>query len=315
MNALLKNRKFLIASGAALALIVLVTVVCILTTHTGRAAIARAGGSGSSGVTVNAPAIAKADENGTSGSSDATGASLLSLDVAGNPSGSAAASAGGGKQGASNTNASAGGKGSAAVGSSKNDPSVSVSVTQDGTQSKNTSPTPSKSTGSNYPSDPDDWAPPAPGEGTGSMISSGTDSIPISTDPSVDTLQLALGLQVGCNLLNAGYNTLYPDGCPETMVEDAAKVYADTGKISLDPSKYGLPKLIGYYNAKTPAKGPNVTAASSYIASYMENDAVFKSDLKTIFSVYKDGWLSVYQKGGYFYILYAVVDKGYSDLG
>lgn len=314
MHALLKSRKFLIGSAAALALIAFVTVVCILTTHEGRSTIARAGSSGNSSTNIEAPAIAKADENVTSGSPNSVGVSQLSLDVAGSPSGSAAASASGNKQYTGGVNGSSSGKGGTAA-SSKNKPSVSVSVTPHGTQSKSTSPTPSKSTGSNYPTNPDGWTPPPPGQGTGSLISSGAESIPINPDSSVETLQCDLGLQVGSNLLQAGYNTLYPNGCPEKMVEDAIKVYADIGKISFNPSKYGLPKLVGYYNAKIPAKGPNVSVAGNYIASYIENDATFKSDLKTIFSVYKDGWLSVYQKGGYFYILFAVVDKGYSNLG
>ena len=97
------------------------------------------------------------------------------------------------------------------------------------------------------------------------------------------------------------------------MVEAAIKVYAETGVITLNPANYGLPKLVGYYNAKMPANGANVAEAGDYVAKYMENDPTFNNKVKTTFNVYKDGWLSVYQKGGYFYILFAVVDKGYSS--
>ena len=200
--------------------------------------------------------------------------------------------------------------------STQKPPSVEVNVTSDSTQAKDTEPNPMLSTNSNYPSNPDDWTPPAPGVGTGELISSGFESIKINTDKSVETMQREIGLLVGSKLLNAGYNTLYPNaGAPQDMVEASVKNYANTGTVTLDSASYGLPKIVGYYNIKLTANGANVAEAGNYIFEYMKNDKVFNDKVKSTFTVYKDGWLSVYQKDGYFYILFAVIDKGYSSFG
>jgi hypothetical protein len=192
-------------------------------------------------------------------------------------------------------------------------PSADALVTPDGTQPKGDEPNPTNPADQN---DPNGWTPPPPGVGTGELISQGAESIKIDINTSIETLQRAVGLQVGSNLLNAGYNTLYPNaGAPQDMVEAAVKNYANTGTVTLNPVSYGLPKIVGHYNIKLTAQGTNVSEAGKYIFEYMKNDKNFNDMVKSTFNVYKDGWLSVYQKDGYFYILFAVIDKGYSSFG
>ena len=99
------------------------------------------------------------------------------------------------------------------------------------------------------------------------------------------------------------------------MVEDANRNYARTGIITLNPISYGLPKVVGYYNVRLPATGTNAIEAGEYISEYMKVDPVFNEKIETVFAIPKDGWLSVYQKDGYFYILFVVVNIGYSSFG
>jgi len=189
-------------------------------------------------------------------------------------------------------------------------PSTDVTITPDSTVSKDTTPI------SENPTDQTDstgWTPPPPGVGTGELIWEGAENIPIDISPAVETLQRDVGLLVGNNLLNAGYNTIYPNASPRDLVEDANRNYARTEIITLDPANYGLPKVVGSYNVRLPAVGTNTVEASNYISEYMKSDTVFNDKIKTVFSIPKDGWLSVYQKDGYFYILFAVVDIGYSS--
>ena len=189
-------------------------------------------------------------------------------------------------------------------------PSVGVTIIPDPTQPKDTSPTPEN------PADqasPTGWIPPPPGVGTGELIWEGAENIKIDISPTVETLQRDVGLLVGNNLLNAGYNSIYPNASPRDLVEDANRNYARTGIITINPISYGLPKVVGYYNIRLPATGTNAVEASNYISEYMKSDTVFNDKIKTVFSIPKDGWLSVYQKDGYFYILFVVVDIGYSS--
>jgi len=191
-------------------------------------------------------------------------------------------------------------------------PSVGVTIIPDPTEPKDTSPTPDN------PEDqasPTGWTPPPPGVGTGELIWEGAENIKIDISPSVETLQRDVGLLVGNNLLNAGYNSIYPNASPRDLVEEAIMNYARTGIITLNPANYGLPEVVGYYNVKLPATGTNVVEAGEYISECMKVDPVFNEKIETVFAIPKDGWLSVYQKDGYFYILFVVVDIGYSSFG
>ncbi|MHB8964269.1 MAG: hypothetical protein ACYC5K_14070 [Saccharofermentanales bacterium] len=161
-------------------------------------------------------------------------------------------------------------------------------------------------------SDPDDWTPPPPGEGIGEQITVGFESIPVDTNSSIEKLQVEVGLQTGTLLLEGGYYTLYPNASPMRLVEDAIVGFARENKIVLNPADYGLPKVVGVYSAVIPAQGTNVLEAADAVFEFMKNDDVFNQKVETVFSEPKDGWLSVYQRNGYFYILYVVVDIGYS---
>jgi len=197
--------------------------------------------------------------------------------------------------------------------STQKPPSIIVTSSPDGTLPKDSEPSPANPTAQN---DPNAWTPPAPGEGTGGLIDEGFESIKVNIDKSVETFQPEMGLLVGSELINAGYNTIYPNaGAPRDMVENAVKNYATTGSITLTPTNYGLPKIVGSYNLKLATKGTNVAEASKYVFEYIKNDKLFNDKVKADFKIYKDGWLSVYQKDGYFYIIFAVIDKGYSNMG
>ena len=191
-------------------------------------------------------------------------------------------------------------------------PSAGVTIIPDPTQPKDSSPTPDN------PADqasPTGWTPPPPGVGTGELIWEGAQNIKIDISPSVETLQRDLGYLVGSKLLDAGYNSIYPNASPRDLTEDANRNYASTGNITLTPESYGLPKVVGCYNARLPATGTNILEAGNFIFEYMKSDPVFNDKIKTVFSIPKDGWLSVYQKDGCFYILYVSVDIGYSSFG
>lgn len=161
-------------------------------------------------------------------------------------------------------------------------------------------------------SNPDDWTPPPPGEGTGEQITIGFDSIPVDTNSSIEKLQAEIGLQTGTLLLEGGYYTLYPNASPMRLVEDAIVGFARENKIVLNPADYELPKVVGVYSAVIPAQGTNVLEAADAVYEFLKNDDVFNQKVETFFSEPKDGWLSVYQRNGNFYILYVVVDIGYS---
>ena len=156
-------------------------------------------------------------------------------------------------------------------------------------------------------------APPAD-VGTGDLISEGFENEPIDISANVTTLQTSLGFVIGDELLNSGYNTLIPNaGSTKQLVEDAVKIYANTGNVSLNPASYGLPKLIASYNIKIKAQGTNALESGKYIANYIKNDATFNNLVTQKLGIPKDGYVAVYQKDGYFYVLFAVIDKGYSS--
>lgn len=189
-------------------------------------------------------------------------------------------------------------------------PSAVVTIIPDATKPKTATPNPSNPQDK---SDPTGWVPPQPGEGAGVLIFEGPESIAINTDKSVETLQRDLGLLVGYLLLEEGYNSLYPNASPRDLAEDANKNYARTGNLVLNPSLYDLPKVVGTYSVKLPATGTNSIEAADYISEFMKSDPVFNEKVRTVFATPKDGWLSVYQKDGFFYILYVAVDIGYSS--
>jgi hypothetical protein len=200
--------------------------------------------------------------------------------------------------------------------SSQKPPSVTTDTSKDTTQPKDTTPAPNPPTTSdpNYPTNPDDWTPPPPGVGTGEIISEGFENEPIDISANITTLQTSLSLIIGDELLNSGYNTLIPNaGSTKQLVEDAVKVYADTENVRLNPASYGLPKLITSYNIKIKAQGTNALESGKYIANYMKNDAIFNNLVTERLGIPKDGYVAVYQKDGYFYVLFAVIDKGYSS--
>ncbi|MHB1454212.1 MAG: hypothetical protein ACYCYM_09725 [Saccharofermentanales bacterium] len=191
-------------------------------------------------------------------------------------------------------------------------PSAAVTVVPDSPVPKDTTPVPEN------PEDrqtADGWTPPPPGEGTGDLIWEGAENIPIDGSAAVEALHRELGFYVGNGLIEAGYTSIYPNASPRDLVEDAARVYARTGNIVLNPASYGLPKVVGYFAVRLPATGSNVVDAGNTIIEYMKSDAVFNQKVQTVFSVTKDGWLSVYQKDGYFFILFVVVDIGYDSFG
>jgi hypothetical protein len=159
-----------------------------------------------------------------------------------------------------------------------------------------------------------DWTPPPPGQGI-ELISEGYENIPVNIDAWVETLQPDIAAVAGSNLLMAGYDSLYPNAIPVSqMTENAVKRFAETGDVVLKPDVYGLPGLVGYYSARITASGTNAREAGDYIAGYMMADAEFNRMADTVFSIYKDGWIAVYQRDGYFHVLFAVVDKGYSGI-
>ena len=144
------------------------------------------------------------------------------------------------------------------------------------------------------------------------VVSEGFEKIPISSDKSIDMLQPEIGLLIGSNLERAEYFTLFTNaGAPRQMVEDSVKHYAYTGSVSLNPASYGLPALVGEYHIKLPVRGANVKEAAKHISDHMRNDKAFNDKVNTVFSQYKDGFISVYQKDGHFFVLFAVIDKGY----
>lgn len=194
----------------------------------------------------------------------------------------------------------------------QNPPTTSVTTVPDSPVVKDTTPI---TTNPEYKTDSSGWTPPPPGQGTGELIWEGAENIKIDSSTSVETLQTDLGYLVGRELLNAGYNTLYPNASPGKLVDDANMNFARTGIMTLDPASYGLPEVVGYYSAKLPVKGENIVEAGDYIFDYMKSDPIFNDKVRTVFSTPKDGWLSVYQKDGFFYILYAAVNQGYSSYG
>ena len=180
----------------------------------------------------------------------------------------------------------------------QNPPSVDVNVETVGVEPKDAQPEPQ---------------PPKPKEGYEIDIDK-YENIPVDCNPSVEESHIAMGLVVGSNLEKAGYYSLYTNaGAPREMVIDAVKNYAYTGNVSLTPSNYSLPALVGEYHVKLQVKGSNVAESAEYISDYMKNDKAFNDKVNTVFSQYKDGFLSVYQKDGYFYVLFAVIDKGYTN--
>lgn len=314
MKDLFKNKIFLASSAGVLALAVILAAVCFHQKQT-VALLPIAGSSQDTTVDVhtetgqdtsNISTIPSEETGDTQPSGDTAAAPVL--DVGGNPGKAPDGNAVQGQNKADAGNDTDAEQGTVTT-SAANLPSVKVDVESDGEQPKKapTTTTTTANTG---------WTPPAPGEGTGELISSGLESIPVSSDSSVEQLQPDIGFEVGGKLIDAGYNTLYPDaGTPKDMVEDAVKSYAETGAVKLNSDRYGLPAIVGYYNIKLPVQGANAAEAANYIFNYMKNDAVFNQQVKTVFTKYQDGFLSVYQKGGYFYVLFAVINKGYSNVG
>ena len=300
----LKNKTVLAGISVAVAAAILTTVFVTLR-HNSEGPVARLdSNSASSARTASVPPITKPSGEVSSEKAKAGAQETAALDVGGNPVKQTAA----GGTTATNQNGSVGaGASKSGTASKVSGPSASVTQHPDGTQSKSSTANP------NNPADgtADGWAPPAPGEGLGPLISEGFESVAVNIDPSVEKLQCEVAFQAGSDLPNAGYNTLYPNGAPDRLVEDAIAVYAKTGVITLNPSSYGLPGLV----AKIPASGSNAKVAGDYVANHMVNDPIFNEKVRTTFNVCKDGWLSVYQKDGFFYILFAVVDKGYSSFG
>jgi hypothetical protein len=189
-------------------------------------------------------------------------------------------------------------------------PSAVVTIIPDTTKPKTTTPAPSNPQDK---TDPTGWVPPPPGVGAGALIWEGAENIAINTAKSVETLQRDLGLLVGSLLLEEGYSSLYPNASPRDLTEDANKNYARTGNLVLNPSAYDLPKVVGTYSVKLPATGSNIFEAADFILEFMKSDPKFNEKVRTVFATPKDGWLSVYQKDGYFFILYVAVDIGYSS--
>ena len=305
----LRNKAVLAGISVAVAAAILATVFVALRQGGANPIAQLDSDSASSARTVSVPPITRQTSGASAEKENAGSQAAAALDVGGNPVKQTAA----GGETAANQNGSTGsGSSKSGTASTAKGPTTTVSQQPDGTQSKTSTANP------NNPADgtADGWTPPPPGVGTGALIGSGSESVKIDTNPSVETLQRTLGLLVGSQLQNDGYTTLYPNaGSVRDLVESAIQKYADTGAIQLDTSSWGLPSLVGYYNVRVSAQGSNAAEAAIYIADYMEKDFVFNDKVSLVFNVAKDGWLSVYQKDGYFYILFAVVDKGYSSFG
>ena len=184
-------------------------------------------------------------------------------------------------------------------------PSTTITVDKDKTESKNTTPSPSK------PADPttpgDDWPPP-PGTGMGDLISEGFDKVPVNPDKSVETEQENIASVIKNHFAEDKVYNSFDAGEVMDFVLDGVKNYAKTGTVNLNPSKFGLPKVTGQYQAKIQAKGTNAQAAGDYVYDYLKSDQTFQSKLKGEFGNGNYGYLSVYQKGGYYYILAVMVD-------
>lgn len=312
-----KNKMLLIfAAGGALLLAGLAVLLIILTGKQPSAPVtAENTSSQTESVSPNIAGVPSSESSGASTESNDTPTKVV-LDVTGDPGEPDSEKNNvAGNPGMENTTARPGADGQTdsshtggTVTESPQRPTASNTVTPDGEEPK-PNPQPPVASDSNYPSTPDEWQPLPPGQGTGEQIGSGFESIPI--DMGADKLQGEVGLLAGSYLLER-YNTIYPDAeTPRAMVEAAVKQYAATGQVILEPSQYGLPKLVGEYHARIKATGSNAAEAARYVADYMIGDQTFNSKIATEFSSYKDGYLAVYQKDGYFYILFAVIDKGY----
>lgn len=233
---------------------------------------------------VNIPNIKPGDGNSNTASTNSEGG--IFLDVDGNPN--RPSSTTGGASGCGSSNAGN------APANTQRPPSVIVEEATIPAETKDAQPNPQ----------------PPPDEIV--VVSEGADSIPVNADKSIEKLQPEIGLLVGTNLENAGYNTLFMNaGLPRQMVEDAVKNYAQTGRVSLNPANYNLPALVGEYHVRLPVRGTNAPQAAKAISDHMRNDRAFNDKVATVFNQYKDGFLAVYQKDGYFYVLFAVIDKGY----
>ena len=308
MKTILKNKKFLLGAVATLVVVIIISGVFITlkAPRPGNQASSEST-SASSEMELKIPSISSILPDGTIIPDESQTDKIPMLNIGGDPkqepqnqTGVTTSQAGTSSDAASTAPTSA----------IQKPPSVSVTTVPDSTVSKDTTPIPEN------PADQPDatgWTPPPPGVGTGELIWEGAENIIIDISPTIETLQRDVGLIVGNNLLNAGYNSIYPNASPRDLVEDANQNYARTGIITLNPASYGIPKVVGSYNVRLPAAGTNAVEASNYISEYMKSDTVFNEKINTVFSIPKDGWLSVYQKDGYFYILFAVVDIGYSS--
>ena len=287
MKIILKNKNTIISAAVFLIMLAVVLTVFINPRPKPPIDSVEPVGATEPDVTISVPSV-KPDGNSKStekpvDSSVPDGVAML--DVGGNPNGSSNVPSG------TNSGNSATNNYSETVDNpSQNQPFVDVGVVPDAVENKDEPPNPQP---------PPDGFVQVPPE-------------PINPDKSVEKPLTEIGLLVGANLEKAGYNTLFLNaGSPREMVENAVKNYAQTGNVTLNPSAYGLPELVGEYHIKLAVKGVTITESAKYISDYMIADKAFNDKVKTVFNQYKDGYLSVYQKDGNFYVLFAVIDKGY----
>jgi len=281
---LFKHKSIIIAVAAALVVAVILSVVFKPNKSQSEDESIDPHGVTESDITITVPNIKPGDDSGNNAKTTDS-PNGVDLDVRGNPNNSG---------GNSDGNSADLGVGNPNGNSTQPPPSVNVDVATVEFVPKDVQPNPQPP--------PDEYV----------VILEKFEDIPVSADKSIKKPQPEIGFIVGANLENAGYNTLFTNaGTPRQMVVEAVKNYADTGRVSLKPADYGLPALVGEYHVKLPVKGTNVKESAKYISDYMRNDRAFNNKVNTVFSQYKDGFLAVYQKDGHFYVLFAVIDKGY----